>query len=298
MLEAKERGERNDIHRVSTFGTYYWNFNCSPTLPSGEANPFADPRVRRAFVYATDRQTIASTVKRTGEEPAYTFIPPGSIEGYDPPVGLRFDPQRAREELAAAGWEDRNNDGIPENDKGRPFPVVQMLYSTGADHDDVALVMGRMWEETLGVRTDLVGKESKIYRADLETFNYMVARGGWFGDYGDPTTFLDMHRTNDGQNVRNFSDPAFDDMMARSDLELDPERRLAILRDAEARITGEQVPILTIYHYNWYYMFEPPTTPDGEPNPGGLRNVSTHPRITQYLWELEVVQPDASERGR
>jgi hypothetical protein len=36
-------------------------------------------------------------------------------------------------------------------------------------------------------------------------------------------------------------------------------------------------------------MFEPPTR-DGKPNPGGLANISLHPRLVQYYWKLEVVE--------
>jgi oligopeptide transport system substrate-binding protein len=36
-LPAPERGERRDVHVLSAFGTDFWNFNCRPTLPDGQA---------------------------------------------------------------------------------------------------------------------------------------------------------------------------------------------------------------------------------------------------------------------
>ncbi len=152
-----------------------------------------------------------------GEKVATTFIPPGSIGGFDTPVGLMFDPDRARQELTDAGWIDRDGNGIPENDRGIEFPTVELLYSTAGYHKDIALVLARMFEDTLGVETRLEGKETKVYKDDLKKKNYMLARGGWFGDYGDPTTFLSLHRTGDGNNDRGYSNPQFDEMLDAAD---------------------------------------------------------------------------------
>ena len=52
MLAQQRRGERNDIVPVPNFGTYFWSFNCTPTLTGGRPNPFHDARVRRAFAMA------------------------------------------------------------------------------------------------------------------------------------------------------------------------------------------------------------------------------------------------------
>lgn len=293
MGDLLAAGERRDVHALTTFGTYFWSFNCRPTLSGGGANPFHDPAVRRAFSMAVDKSAISERVTRGGEQAARVFVPPGSIAGFDSPEGLPFDPERAVAELRDAGWFDRNGDGVPDNDRGEPFPTVEMLYSTASYHKDVAIAMGRMWEQTLGVRTKLDGKETKVYKDQLKRQDYMVARGGWFGDYGDPTTFLQLHRTGDGNNDRRFSDPYFDDLLDRAEDETDAARRMDILEEAERYAMDEMAPILPIFHYNWFYMYEPPTTPDGRPNPGGLRGMSDHPRLVQYLWQIEVVPPDA-----
>jgi oligopeptide transport system substrate-binding protein len=289
LLDQVRRGERDDFHAFGTFGTYFWSFNCTPTLADGRANPFYDPAVRRAFAMATDKREIIDRVRRSGETLSDVLIPRESIAGFTSPTGIGFDPVRARDALAAAGWIDRNSDGIVENERGEPFPVVEMLYTTAGYHKNIALAMGRMWEKTLGVRTKLVAKETKVYKDDLDARNFMVARGGWFGDYGDPTTFLNLHRTGDGNNDRGYSDPHFDDLMRRSDIETDPQARMRLLEEAERYTMEETLPVLPLFQYDWYYMFEPPTR-DGKPNPGGLANISLHPRLVQYYWKLEVVE--------
>ena len=79
---------RAHTHAVSSFGTYFYNFNTRDRLPDGRDNPFADPRVRRAFAMCIDKRAIADQVRRLGEPTASTLIPPGSIDGYESPEGL------------------------------------------------------------------------------------------------------------------------------------------------------------------------------------------------------------------
>lgn len=290
LLDQVDAGVRDDVHRAQAFGTYFWSFNCTPRLGDGRANPFHDAKVRRAFALAVDKQALVTTARRSREQPARTLIPPGSIADYESPAGLPFDPERARAELASAGWVDRDNDGVPENDAGEDFPTVELLCTPTGSHRDAALAMGLMFERTLGVRTTIDTKETKVYRQSLRTRDYMMARGGWFGDYLDPLTFLDIHRTGDGNNDRGFSDPAYDALLAKADAEPDPALRLQLLQEAERYTVEEAMPVLPIHYYDHYYMFRPPTKADGSPYPGGLRGVSTHPRHVQAFDLLEVVR--------
>ncbi len=291
MLDQRNLGLRDTIHSFPTFGTYFWNFNCSPRLPDGRENPFHDPRVRRAFTMAVDKRAIVRKARRTEESIATTLIPPGSIPGMTPVVGLPYNLARARAQLADAGWIDRNHDGLPENPRGEPFPLVELLATATGPHKDVALAMSRMWELAFGVRTQIAIKETKVYKDALKRRDYLTARAGWFGDYFDPTTFLDTSKTGDGNNDRGFSDPRFDELLAQADREPDPHKRLALLSEAERYLMDEALPILPLWRYDQFYLYKPPLTPAGAPNPGGLRNISTHPRLVQYFFNLQVVKP-------
>lgn len=290
MLAQVERGERDDLQRFQAYGSYFWSFNCTPRLSDGRENPFHDPAVRRAFAMATNKEAIVRKVRRSAEKVATSLIPPGSFPGFPAPAGLPFDAARARAELESAGWKDRDGDTVPDNARDEAFPVVELLATPTGPHRDVAQALARMWEDALGVRTKVIVKETKVYRNTLKNRDYMVARSVWYGDYNDPLTFLDLHKTDDGNNDRGYSDPVFDDLLARAASTKDQQARMALLAEAERYTAEESMPVIPIWHYDQYYLYRPPSKPDGSPNPGGVRGMSTHPRLTQYLFNLEVVR--------
>ncbi|MBX3323001.1 MAG: peptide ABC transporter substrate-binding protein [Phycisphaeraceae bacterium] len=259
---------RKNIHAFPAFATYWYNFNCLPTLPDGRANPFADARVRRAFAMAIDKESIVRDIKRTGEPVAATLIPPSSIAGYVSPAGLDFDPARARAELAAAGWPDPSQ-----------FPTVELLFNKDSGHDLIAQAISRNWQEHLGVRTRMAQKELQVYRDDLKKANYMTSRAGWYGDYGDPTTFLELNRTGDGNNDRKYSSPAYDALLDAAALELDVPRRMALLSQAERLIMEDDLPMVPIYHYVTMYLF------DAE----RVSGLNPHPRTMQNLFLIDML---------
>jgi oligopeptide transport system substrate-binding protein len=135
-----------------------------------------------------------------------------------------------------------------------------------------------MWQRELGVRVELRGKENKFFKEDLINGNFMIGRGGWYGDYGDPTTYLDMCRTGDGNNDRGYSNPAVDDLLEQASREPDPRRRLELLAECERIIVEQDVPLLPLCQYVQVYMYEP----------GRLTGLSKHPRLIQYLWQMKV----------
>jgi oligopeptide transport system substrate-binding protein len=261
------RDPRKNIHAFPAFGTYFWNFNCLPKLADGRANPFHDPRVRRAFSMAVDKAAIADQVRRCGEPVAPSLIPAGSIAGYTPPKGVPFDPAAARKLLAEAGY--------PE---GKGFINVELLFTKDGGHDLIAQAIAKNWQEYLGVSVTLALKEVKTFRDQVKNKGYITSRGSWYGDYGDPTTFLDLSKTGDGNNDRGYSNPKYDAMLERAATEPDPDKRLRILEEAERFLIDEECPVLPIFHYVQIYLFDA----------NRITGISSHPRQEQQMFEVDV----------
>jgi oligopeptide transport system substrate-binding protein len=281
-LPAPTAGERRDVHVIPNFGTDFYSFNCRPTLGGGGFNPFADAHVRRAFALSVDKRALAERVIRIGEPVASTLVPPGSIKGYPSPKGLGFDPARARQELAAAGWTGHDADGTPTRGDGTRFPTVDVLYSTASPrYRDLSLAMADMWRRELGVPVETTCKDSKFLKEDLRAGNYMIARGGWYGDYVDPTTFLDLSRTGDGNNDRGYTSPEYDAMLDRAAAEPDPAKRMQLLAEAERKVVEEDLPILPTTHYATMLLFDPVR----------IRGITRDPSFDQRLSNVRVLAP-------
>lgn len=258
---------RSTLHVVPAFGTYFLNFNCRERLRDGRPNPLADPRVRRALVMATDRGEITRSIRRLDEPESPTLIPPGSIHGYHSPEGINHDPDQARQLLSEAGYP-----------AGAGLATIDYLFTRDGGHDLIAQAVARQWERTLGVKVNLVPKEIKAFREDLKGKNYMISRGSWFGDYGDPTTFLELNRTGDGNNDRDYSSPAYDALLDRAADEADPAARLRLLSQAEDLMLHD-APLLTLFQYNSVYLFDPRR----------VVGLTTHPRAEHDLTQVRVL---------
>ena len=114
-----------------------------------------------------------------------------------------------------------------------------------------------MWRDTLGVNVNLVRQEWKVYLNSLSLLDYDIARSSWVGDYPDPNTFLDMFLTGGGNNRTGWSSPEYDALIADASREVDPGRRLEILRRAEDLLVQKAVPVAPIYYYVGIQLYDP-----------------------------------------
>lgn len=219
-------------------GTYFYLINT-------RRPPLDDVRVRQALAMAVDRETLTSTVMQGAVVPAYSITPPGTL-GYQPPKLFSFDPPRARELLAAAGYPD-----------GAGWPGIELIYNTSESHRKVAVALQQMWKDVLNIEITISNQEWKVYLDSVTQVDFDLARRGWIGDYVDPNNFLDLYLTNGGNNNTYFADPRYDRMIQ----ELAPqaetrEERFAIFHRAETLLM-EQMPIIPVYTYTSRHLIHP-----------------------------------------
>lgn len=273
LKAQSESGQRNDVHIVPAAGVYYYSFNCRPEV-DGKPNPLHDARVRQALAMTIDRDTIVNQVTRMGQPTLATFVPPGAVNGYEPPAdaGLRFDPEAARALLAEAGYPD-----------GDGFPQIGILINTEGDHQRIAERIRRDWADHLGIDVRIEAMERQTFSDRIKRqHNFHVARSSWYGDYQDPTTWLDMLRSFDGNNDRGYNNPDYDAMLAEATLILDPEKRFAKLREAEALMLGE-APLCPIYQFMNISVFDAERIKNLYVSPWGIRRLDV----------VELVDPAA-----
>ena len=225
------------------FGSYYFGFNLSKP-------PFENAKdLRTALAMAIDRDILTRSVTGAGEIAAYGWVPPAAgYTGQQPAWADWTQAERnaeARRLYAQAGYSAAN-------------PLrVEVLYNTNENHKRISVAIASMWKEQLGVETSLVNQEWKVF---LDTKNRredtQVFRAGWIGDYDDAYSFAQLMHSKNAQNDSAYLNPAYDALLDQSARELDAEKRIALLEEAE-RVLLEDLPIIPIYFYVSKHLVKP-----------------------------------------
>ncbi len=189
-----------------------------------ERSPFSDPSVRLALLLALDRESIARDVVRGGETAADTFVPRG-MSGYEPPLWPSFDPARARDLLAEAGFPG-----------GAGFPVFELLHPQLQTARDLCESLAAQWRERLGVRCRLVAQPWKVFLDSQTRGAYDVSWSVWTADYVAPEAFLDIFASESGNNRSHFADATYDALLGLAAGAPDPAERARLQARAEQRL--------------------------------------------------------------
>ena len=196
--------------------------------------PLNDVRVRKALSMAVNRQILAD--QAPGRQPTSSFTP--KMEGYENAVGADYNPEKARQLLAEAGYPG-----------GKGFPELEILYNSGESNKQTQEIVQQMLKKELGIKVSLTNQEWRVYlensRANKLNFKGFV-RWAWIGDYVDPNTFLEMLTSTSDNNRTDWKDPKYDAMLAAANAEIDPAKRMKMLHDAEAYMLDHQ-PMIPLF---------------------------------------------------
>ncbi len=221
-----------------SFASYYYLFNTRKP-------PVDDVRVRQALAMAVNRERLVTTVLENVYIPLYSLVPPG-VPGYDPPTVLRYDPVRARQLLAAAGYPDGEN-----------WPGMEIIYNTLESHRKIAVALQQMWKDALNIDVTITNMEWRVYLDMIADKNFTMARAGRQWTYLDPHGALSIFITDSGNNATGFASQRFDDMvLEKASKAQSPAERFAIYRAAETRLM-EQMPIIPLFIYTNRHLVHP-----------------------------------------
>ena len=208
--------------------------------------PLDDRRVRLALVHAIDRQGLINDVHLGRYTLARGILPPGSL-GFNPKLtSPDYQPGRARELLAEAGYPG-----------GRGLPPIRITASVNADavvreHDYVRRALA-----AVGVKADFeyVTDWPKFSKAlaehRLQAFMY-----AWYADVPDPDNFLaKLFHSKSPRNLFSYDNPAVDALLTLARTETDVQRRVAAYRRAEEKILDD-APFIPILHHTYERLFQ------------------------------------------
>ncbi|RKQ13683.1 ABC transporter substrate-binding protein [Ureibacillus endophyticus] len=201
--------------------------------------PFDNKLVRQAVNYAIDKQAIVDAFFEGRAEVAVNPMPP-SISGYnDEIVGYEYNPEKAKELLAEAGY-----DGAEIELWAMPVPRPYM-----PDGQKVAEAIQKNLAD-VGIPSKIVTFEWATYldkAKDGEADAFLL---GWTGDNGDADNFL--YTLLDADNIGSnnyayYSSDAAHKLLIAAQSEVDEEKRIQLYKEAQA-IIHEDAPWVPLAH--------------------------------------------------
>ncbi len=230
--------ENDSFYIFPHIGTHFYYLNVN--------NPaLEDIRVRKALNLALDRTAIVTQVTKAGQIPATGIVPLGirDNEGkmFREVAGAYGVPteyasvDEARKLMAEAGYAD-----------GKDFPELEIRVDDTNEYEAIAYFVAASWEETLGITCKVSTYPWAVLQDLRNKGNYMVARGGWIGDYSDPMTFLDLFLSYSGNNDAHWGNPLYDNLIEEAKLLSGSERSKRLY--AAEKILAESQVVIPLYY--------------------------------------------------
>lgn len=232
----------NDYVQSPYLGTYYLGINTRHPLFAGK------PDLRRALSMAIDREIITEKLSGGAAIPAYGWVPP--VQGYE-----QQEPEWADWTREQRHAEARRLYALSGHDADNPL-TVEILYNTSQDHKRIAIAISSMWKQVLGVQTQLLNQEWKVYLQSRTLPRSQIFRSGWIGDYNDANTFAELLHSESAQNDPGWASPHYDALLEAAAAETDLAARALLLQEAERAMLAE-APIIPIYFYISKHLIKP-----------------------------------------
>jgi peptide/nickel transport system substrate-binding protein len=192
-------------------------------------NPlFQDRRVRLALTYAINREEIVQYVLyglgtvATGPFPNHLWYCNPHIKP------IPYDPQKARELLAEAGWKDKNKRGTLIKD-GKPFKFTLITNSGNDTRKDVGVLVQRQLRE-IGIDVTLELYEWSVFLKDfINAKHFDACILGW-GLSVDPDAYEIWHSSQieKGFNMISYQNFEVDRLLEEGRKEYNIEKRKQI----------------------------------------------------------------------
>jgi oligopeptide transport system substrate-binding protein len=241
-VRTDPRYQQFQFVRKPTLSLLYIGFNT-------RHKPFDDRRVRQAFNYAVNKEAIVRDITKMGSLLATGAFPPG-MPGHDPDLrGYDYNPTKARQLLAEAGYPN-----------GTGFPVVQLWTISKAESAKAELAAYQRYLAEVGVRLDI------RFEHDWPTFLKMLEQGqcpmfrmAWTARIPDPDDSLWylLHSKNHGvYNHMFYHNPRVEALLEQARQVFDLTQRIALYREVE-RIVMDDAPWIT-QHYNVFQRLYQP----------------------------------------
>ena len=236
---VKAEGDKFDVvENIPGRGFFYYEFNLNPDTTVR----FQDVRVRQAFMYALDRQSIVDNILLGYGEVAHGTQPTISYAYAPDQINTKYtyDPEKAKQLLTEAGWTDTNGNGVI--DKDGVEMEFELLYPSGsASTDSLVAYMQDAWK-AVGISITPVSLEfSALIEATTTNPTFEMAFYGFSWDstfFQDAMFACDMYQI--GFNDMKYCNPDLDVLGEQIKVTVDQEQRIPLMIQYSNIVNDEQ----------------------------------------------------------
>ncbi|MDX3093905.1 ABC transporter substrate-binding protein [Streptomyces sp. ME01-24h] len=217
-------------------------------LPITDNGPLKSADARAAVSYAIDRDAIIKGVFQNFQTKSTTILPPAFADVYQKDLCVscvKQDPAKAKELAAKAGL--------------KPGTTIELGYNTGAGHEEWVQAVAQQLKDVLGLNVKLVGKPfAELLAAQQSPKATGMYRFAWGADYPTPDNFLypllatasinkDESGKVTGDNRGRYSNPKFDELLAKARATEDGAARTEIYKEAE-KVAMDDVALIPLWN--------------------------------------------------
>ena len=122
-----------------------------------------------------------------------------------------------------------------------------MLYSNDATIKKIVIAAAAMWKKNLWVEARLQSQERKVTLDNINRGQYGVAFTRWLADYNDPSTFLNVFRSDSSENSPKYHNPDYDRILHQATAAQTPQQVQQYFQQAEAVLAAD-TPVAPVYY--------------------------------------------------
>lgn len=220
--------------------TFYLSFNLGDPR-------FKNENIRRAFSAAIDRERFANEIVYSTAMPATRYVPLSFGLEDNELFSTTADVKEA-EKYLKAGLKELGVDDIGE---------VILLGGESEASKRYTAALKEMFEEALDVEITVINGDLSTRIDVVRQGEYGMVLSGWSADYNDPLAFLEVWVSNGPFNDSNWHNEKYDELIAKARRESNPEKRKALLNEAEELIFSKNgYPFTPIYWQAEYYTYQ------------------------------------------